>query len=106
MCGFKGEFFGFKFSGMNLGLGVTALIFFVSFFVSRQKMKSLGGSSRSTIEIQIAFFITNIKNEKQNPILILILNLNLYLIPKRSRNHLPRTPWRFSYRRDKKILHT
>jgi len=38
MCEFKGEFFGFKFSGMNLGLGVTALIFFVSFFVSRQKM--------------------------------------------------------------------
>ncbi len=41
----KGEFFEFRFSGMILGLGVTALIFFVSFFVSRQKMKSLAGEA-------------------------------------------------------------
>jgi hypothetical protein len=34
----KGEFFEFRFSGIILGLGGTALIFFVSFFVSRQKM--------------------------------------------------------------------
>ena len=48
----KGEFFGFRFSAMILGLGVTALIFFVSFFVSRQKMKSPAGSRRLQCEKQ------------------------------------------------------
>jgi len=89
---------------MNLGLGVTALIFFVSFFVSRQKMKSLGGLSRNKIEIQTSLIITNIKNEKQNP--ILILNLNIILNLNRPRNHLPRPPRRFPDHRDQKILHT
>ncbi len=46
---------------MILGLGVTALIFFVSFFVSRQKMKSQAGSRRSYFEIQIIKITKNIK---------------------------------------------
>ncbi len=74
----KGEIFGFRFSGMILGLGVTALIFFVSFFVSRQKMKSLGGLSRFKTNSKILIYGTMVKMKYKSALSNLTLSLTLF----------------------------